>query len=33
MAEVFPPKSEFVNIHEFARQLFQVNQAYNKEIK
>ena len=25
MAEIFPPKEEFVNLHQFTRHLFQIN--------
>ena len=25
MAEIFPPKSEFVNLHKLTRHLFQIN--------
>lgn len=26
MAEIFPPKKEFVNLHKFTRHLWQINQ-------
>lgn len=32
MAEIFPPKEEFINIHKYARQLYQVNKEFNPEL-